>query len=131
MYITVHVSLLSGRTVSLETTPEGFADVQSRAEQALEMRGRLIDSDGGALSKRIKLRHNQSLTLSHSSTQCQGRACIAAILGDGSVETWGMADKGGDCSSVRDQLKNVKKFQVLENAFAAILDDGSVVSWGG
>ena len=128
MSITVHVSLLSGRAVSLETTVDGFADVKTRAEQALEMKGRLIDSDGGVVSKRIKLRHNQSLTLSRRSTQCQGRACIAAIQGGGSVETWGMDDKGGDCSSVQDQLKNVKHLQVSENAFAAILDDGSAVT---
>ena len=33
-------------------------------------------------------------------------APFAAILGDGSVVTWGHEDFGGDSSSVQDQLKN-------------------------
>ena len=28
-----------------------------------------------------------------------------AVLGDGSVVTWGDADLGGDCSAVQEQLK--------------------------
>ena len=32
---------------------------------------------------------------------------FAAILGDGSVMTWGHAEYGGDSSAVQDQLKNV------------------------
>ena len=31
-------------------------------------------------------------------------SAFAAILGDGSVVTWGSADWGGDCTAVRDQL---------------------------
>eukprot|EP00439_Symbiodinium_sp_Y106_P069143 s927_g11.t2 len=46
---------------------------------------------------------------------------FAAILGDGSVVTWGDIDFGGDNSSVRDQLKNVQQIQAGWYAFAAIL----------
>ena len=54
----------------------------------------------------------------------------AALLGDGSVVTWGHADYGGDSSSVRNRLKRVQQVQAGFNSFAAILDDGSVVTWG-
>ena len=53
---------------------------------------------------------------------------FAAILGDGSVVTWGDALCGGDSRAVQDQLKNVQQIQASENAFASILDDGSDVT---
>ena len=58
------------------------------------------------------------------------RYAFAAILGDGSVVTWGDAHFGGDSSAVRDQLKNVQQIQATHRAFAAILGNGSVVTWG-
>ena len=57
--------------------------------------------------------------------------CKAAILGDGSVVTWGDEKHGGDSSAVRDQLKNIQQIQANRFTFAAILADGSVVTWGG
>ena len=32
---------------------------------------------------------------------------FAALLGDGSVIAWGAADRGGDCSAVREKLTNL------------------------
>ena len=58
------------------------------------------------------------------------QGAFAAILGDGSVSTWGKAVSGGDSRSVQDQLKNVQQIQANGSAFAAILGDGSVVTWG-
>ena len=55
---------------------------------------------------------------------------FAAILGDGSVVTWGHAFLCGDSNAVRDQLKNVQQIQSTGEAFAAILGDGSVLTWG-
>ena len=55
---------------------------------------------------------------------------FAAMIGDGSVVTWGHAPCGGDSSSVQDQLKSVQQIQASCAAFAAILPDGSVVTWG-
>ena len=55
---------------------------------------------------------------------------FAAILGDGSVVTWGDAASGGDSRAVQDRLKNVQHIQASCAAFAAILADGSVVTWG-
>ena len=51
-----------------------------------------------------------------------------AILGDGSVVSWGDADFGVDIPAVRHQLKGVEQIQATERAFAAILEDGSVVA---
>ena len=58
------------------------------------------------------------------------RDAFAAILADGSVETWGNPDFGGDSDEVRDELKNVQQICATHSAFAAILADGSVVTWG-
>ena len=55
---------------------------------------------------------------------------FAAILGDGSVVTWGRAEFGGDSRGVQSQLKDVQQIQAACFAFAAILRDGSVVTWG-
>ena len=55
---------------------------------------------------------------------------FAAILGDGSVVTWGDAHHGGDSSAVQDQLRDVQQIQASNGAFAAILGDGSVATWG-
>ena len=70
-------------------------------------------------------------------TELKGVQCIqaserafAAILGDGSVVTWGYARAGGDSSAVQAQLKGVQHVQASLGAFAAILADGCVVAWG-
>ena len=59
-----------------------------------------------------------------------GQAAFAAILGNGSVVTWGSHDCGGDCSNVQDRLKHVEHIASTSGAFAALLRDGSVVAWG-
>ena len=50
--------------------------------------------------------------------------------GGNSVVTWGNPHRGGDCSPVQDQLKNVQQIQATDRAFSAILANGSVVTWG-
>ncbi|CAE7281614.1 HERC2 [Symbiodinium sp. KB8] len=59
-----------------------------------------------------------------------GRHAFAAVLGDGSVVTWGDAVNGGDSSAVEGRLRDVQHIQSSLGAFAAILTDGSVVTWG-
>ena len=55
-------------------------------------------------------------------------SAFAAILGDGSVVTWGRDDHGGDSSAVQDRMQNVQHMQATKNsfgsAFAASLGDG-------
>jgi len=60
----------------------------------------------------------------------QAYRAFAALLGDGSVVTWGSALHGGDSSAVQDQLRDVQQIQTSGFAFAAIRGDGSVVTWG-
>ena len=42
---------------------------------------------------------------------------FAAILGDGSLVSWGNADSGGDSSAVRDHLRDVQQIQASLQAF--------------
>ena len=138
MSIAVQVGLISGKTAALEVgLDDDVETLKHRAQIALGVgRGRLLNSagsvlDAGAPIKESSLQDGDVLTLHVSLLQIQasGRA-FAAILGDGSVVTWGDADFGGNSSAVQDQLKNVQHIQASCHAFAAILDDGSVVTWG-
>ena len=142
--MTVGVSLLSGKTVSVETAQDASVHtLLLRAQAALGVgRGRLLDSSGIRLPEQATVKeaglHSQSsLTLQVGQVQVRGvGAAFAAILGDGSVETWGDAYCGGDSSALQDQLENVQQIQSATHgserkaAFAAILGDGSVVTWG-
>ncbi|OLQ06709.1 putative E3 ubiquitin-protein ligase HERC1 [Symbiodinium microadriaticum] len=114
---------------------EGVAHVM-RAQRALGVgKGRLLTSAGRILDGETTLNmarlQNLPLTLHVRKVDIQATSlAFAAILGDGSVVSWGNADFGGDSSAVRDQLKNVQQIQATRLAFAAIVGDGSVVSWG-
>ena len=138
MSVIVDVSLISGRTVTLEATADERVEALKRSAQtALGVGGgQLLNSSGSVLDgamtvKKAKLRSGDSLTFQIRGVQvCSSEHAVAAILGDGSVVTWGAAEYGGDCSSVQSQLKNVQQIQASYRAFAAILDDGSVVTWG-
>ncbi|OLP88832.1 Protein CfxQ [Symbiodinium microadriaticum] len=138
MSITVEVSLLSGKTAAVEADLyEAVQAVAQRAQIALGVgKGRLLDSSGAVLDgcaciKKAKVQNGDSLTLHVNRVQVQSSdGAFAAILGDGSVVTWGEAECGADSSAVQTQLKNVQEIQASERAFAAILGDGSVVTWG-
>ena len=54
----------------------------------------------------------------------------ATITKERNVKTGGKRQHGGDSSSVKSQLKNVKIIVSTYCAFAALLSDGSVVAWG-
>ena len=138
MSLTLEVSLISGKTVSLQTHgDESVESLRLRAQRALVVgKSRLFDStgsvlDGGAPLQMTSLQYVEPLTLQVGRVDlCCGLAAFAAILGDGSVVSWGRADFGGDSSAARNQLKNVQQIQASDAAFAAILVDGSVVTWG-
>jgi len=50
---------------------------------------------------------------------------------DGSVLTWGHAYCGGDCTSIKAQLKGgVEQVVAGGRAMAALKRDGSVLTWG-
>ena len=73
--------------------------------------------------RKLQLRNVQQV-------QSTTNGAFAAILADGSVAAWGNEHQGGDCSAVRDQLRNVQQLQATDGALAAILADGSVLTWG-
>ena len=142
MSLTFEVSLISGKTVSLRAdADESVKSLRVRAQKALGIgKGRLLDStgsllDGGAPLKQARLQNAEPnvqpepLTLQVGRVGISGgRMACAAILGDGSVVTWG--GFGSRSSAVRNQLKNVEQIQAAWYAFAAVLGDGSVVTWG-
>ena len=50
---------------------------------------------------------------------------------DGSVDSWGSDDYGGDSSGVAGQLSSgVSQIFSSAGAYAALKEDGSVVTWG-
>ena len=51
---------------------------------------------------------------------------FAAILGNGTVVTWGDSDS----SLVQNELQGVQQIQANGSDFAAIRVDGSLVTWG-
>ena len=112
MSITVEVGLLSGKTATLQAGPdETVQTLGRRAPIALGVgKGRLLDSsgvllDGCAPTKKARLQNGDSLTLQVNRPQVQAAPrAFAAILGDGSVVTWGFPDSGGDSSCPGDQL---------------------------
>ena len=83
--------------------------------------GRLLNASGNNLDGEATLisagwQTEACLTLQVGSVQiCAGRETsgFAAVLGDGSVVTWGDRSCGGDSdsSAVQDQLKNVQRLQ--------------------
>ena len=149
MTLTVEVSLISGKTVSLQTHEDESAEsLSARAQKALGAgKGRLLDGMGGVLDGGAPLKKARPQTMGANVEPerltfqirrveiCSGARrrrlqAFVAILGDGSALAWGHPRWGGDSSAVQDQLKNVQQIQATYSSFAAILADGSVVTWG-
>ena len=131
MPLAIDVSLLSGRTASVEAEPdESVAVLNSRAQKTLVVgSGRLLDSSAGILRAAATLEESglqsgAALTLQLSSTVRTNIAACAAILGE-----WG---GGGDCCALEQQLllKDVCQIRASGWANAFVLDDGSVVTTG-
>ena len=133
MHGTIHVALICGRSVQIAVTPESsLQDVKLQAQSSLQIGpGILLDAHGEVLN----MHHTVSeagvsfgavLTLHTRQTAvARAAAAFAAILGDGSVVTWGTSSAGGDSSTVQHQLRNVKQIQSTDHAFAALLGYGS------
>ena len=114
-----------------------MATLNRRAQTALAVgKGRLYDSSARHLDekqtlKKAKLEAGTSPILKVGKVRVVGNGSVfSAILGDGSVVTWGSSASGGDSRAVQDQLKGLQQILASDRAFAAILTDGSVVTWG-
>ena len=145
MSISVDVHLLSGKHASIQVEADAsVASLKHRAQTALASRGRLLNSSGEVLDgaqtvTEAKLLSGDVLTLHVQQVQLKAttpgdarfvKPGFSALLGDGSVVTWGHADYGGYSSNLQEQLRDVQQIQASDSAFAAILGDGSVVTWG-
>ena len=122
MAIVVDVTLISGKRVSLEADlNDSVQSLAKRARTALGVgHGRVLSSSGSFLDGDMtlgtaRLQTGECLTLQVGTGRVRdGNGCFAAILGDGSVVTWGDEDLGGDSRSVQDQLKNATDSKVSE-----------------
>ena len=93
MSLTLEVSLLSGKTASLQThEDESVESLRMRAQRALGAgKGRLLDSTGSVLDdraplKEARLQYAEPLTLQVRRVDIQATSsAFAAMLGDGSV----------------------------------------------
>ncbi|CAE7416259.1 HERC2, partial [Symbiodinium sp. KB8] len=87
--------------------------------------------DGDITVAQAELSHGDLLSLHREPLRLASTVhAFAAILGDGTVVTWGHDAHGGSSTAVRPELKNVKQVQATGSAFAALLADGSVLAWG-
>ena len=135
MSVDVEVGLVSGRRTTVQAAlDETVGTLKRRVQNALGVgMGSLLDSSGCLMDGCTKMKKaSDRLTLLRASrVQLQASSgAFAAILGDGSVVTWGDPVFGADSSRVQDRLKNMQRVQATDCAFAAILDDGSAVAWG-
>ena len=133
MSLRLEVARLGGKTRAIQVSDE----LRQLAQTQLGVGpSRLLSSFGATLSgpssvESAGLQSGEVLTLHTGQIQVTSSSwALAAILGDGSVATWGRPERGGDCSQVQERLKGVRQIRATERAFAAVLDDGSVVIWG-
>ena len=116
MSVTVEVRLLSGKRAQVSASLDEQLEQLKRRAQILRVgKGRLVDLSGIVLDMRaqiedVNVKDGDSLTLHITRAQvCGNGRAFAAILGDGSVVTWGNALFGSDSSEAQDQLKNVQQ----------------------
>ena len=115
MSTNVEVSLLSGKTATVQAgLDETVETLSQRAQMALGVgKGRFLDSCGVVLdgcldTKTSRIQNGDTLTLHVNGVQIQSTDfAFAAILGDGSVVTWGDARHGGDSGAVQGQRRRV------------------------
>ena len=123
------VALISGRRVSLEADLDAPVEsLKRRAQKTLGVgTGRLLNASGGSLCGDATLviagwQAGDCRTLQIRGVQvCGGRKtlCFAALLGDGSVVTWGKAAYGNS-SAVQD-LRCLCSMIIFSDAVMSVL----------
>ncbi|CAJ1383568.1 unnamed protein product [Effrenium voratum] len=132
----VHVALLSGRSVALSAAGAVRAeDLRRAAQRKLGRHLAQLVLHGQVLEDHTLQELQGGETFFALARRCQvvssrRSAAFAAILEDGSVATWGHPQFGGDSSEVAEQLTEVVDIAAATLAFAALKADGTVVSWG-
>ncbi|CAE7762124.1 HERC1, partial [Symbiodinium necroappetens] len=140
MSVQVTVSLLSGKTVSIDVdSTSSVGELRKDAQSQLgigssrlmragpeELRHAMTVQEAGLVNGDELQLIRKQLEISSR----RGSAGFALLKSDGSVVTWGGRFGASDSSAVQGQLQNVQKVQASCASFAALLDDGSVVTWG-
>ena len=136
----INVALPNGHAEFLTLLPSSTVqDVRTKAQRAFGKKYlKLITA-----KNRVLVNFEQTL----QEAEIEDGECLTALVlrpqlaatdgafalwchGDTAIVTWGSADRGGDSSAVRDQLRGVLQIRATPGAFAAILADGSVITWG-
>eukprot|EP00435_Cladocopium_sp_Y103_P062881 s551_g24.t1 len=134
----VHVSFPSGSGETLSIPEHSkVGDLKLLAQKTFG-KGflKLVRGDGHVLTdlkeslQAAGLRDGETLTAVVQKINIASTDLAFALwcCGGSKVVAWGKPQRGGDCSAVQDQLRNVQ--QATHGAFAAILANGSVVTWG-
>ena len=152
MCITVHATLLSGRMVRLQISPESTVnDLRQLAQERLGVGiGRLCTEKGDLPAtgtavlcaeqvvtctvRRLQIVSSWESLVSLRSwpffQDVSSPEAFAAVLPTGGVVTWGFGLAGGDSAEVQGRLSDVQDVQASAGAFAALRFDGRVVTWG-
>lgn len=86
---------------------------------------------GVRLGRRVPRGWSWPSTLGASEGPGGDKGAFAALMGGGSVVSWGSPTGGGDSSPVQDRLDGgVQAICATGYAFAALRADGSAVAWG-
>lgn len=131
--------MLSGQSVLLSvTTTTRVSYVRKRAQQefgisTVSLRGEVLDSEGTLEGAGVQANDTLYVTVQRCRIfSNQHAGAFACLKADGTVETWGDMDRGGDSNtcSAQPQLQYVQDISASSQAFAAITNSGKVVTWG-
>eukprot|EP00439_Symbiodinium_sp_Y106_P013117 s2878_g1.t3 len=156
MSLSVDVTLLSGRTATVQVARDGTVnDLRRSAQEELDTPiANIVTSPGEclpgpALLSTVGIGHGTQVFATARTTLVA--SCYSGFLRAGSTwnlafsnladafvafrpnssaTAWGDAGYGGDCEVVREQLYDVQEDATTYGAFAVLRRDGTVVTWG-
>lgn len=131
--------MLSGQSILLSvTSATRVSYVRKQAQQefgiaisTVSLRGEVLDSEGTLEGAGVQANDTLYVTVQRCRIfSNQHAGAFACLKADGTVETWGDMDRGGDSNSAQPQLQYVQDISASSQAFAAITNSGKVVTWG-
>ena len=137
--LTLQVSLPSGRSETVSVLPCGtVVDLKIAAQQSFGHRflrlatgvGRLLDPRESLQLSGLQDGDGIAAVAQQPKIAATRRAFALWCNGGNRIVTWGDQRRGGNSSTVQNQLRNVQHISGTFEAFAAILADGTVVTWG-
>ncbi|OLP81171.1 hypothetical protein AK812_SmicGene38317 [Symbiodinium microadriaticum] len=138
MALSIHVSLLSGRSVRLRATPTATVqDLRQAAQKKLRTGiASLVNSEGELLGPEkcvgeVGLREGARITATVQQARivsCRRSPGFFLVRGDGSVLAWGDVCSGSP--GLPRELRGVRQVAACSGGLAALLSNGQVLSWG-